>query len=76
MAELGKTFLGIGLILMLLGAVLLVSSRLGLPIGRLPGDLQWRSRSGHTQVYFPLATSIIVSLVLTLILWLLRGFRR
>ncbi|MGC2208550.1 MAG: DUF2905 domain-containing protein [Candidatus Korobacteraceae bacterium] len=76
MAELGKTFLGIGLILMLLGAVLLLSSRLGLPIGRLPGDLQWRSRSGHTQVYFPLATSIIVSLVLTLILWLLRSFRR
>ncbi len=76
MAELGKTFLGIGLILMLLGAVLLVSSRLGLPFGRLPGDLQWRSRSGHTQVYFPLATSIILSLVLTLILWLLRSFRR
>jgi uncharacterized protein HemY len=76
MAELGKTFLGIGLILMFLGAVLLVSSRLGLPFGRLPGDLQWRSRSGHTQVYFPLATSIILSLVLTLILWLLRSFRR
>jgi len=76
MAELGKTFLGIGLILVALGAVLLLSSRLGLPFGRLPGDLQWRSRSGHTQVYFPLATSIILSLVLTLILWLLRGFRR
>ena len=76
MAELGKTFLGIGLILMILGAVLLVSSRLGLPIGRLPGDLHWRSRSGDTQVYFPLATSIILSLVLTLILWLLRSFRR
>jgi hypothetical protein len=76
MAELGKTFLGIGLILMILGAVLLLSSRLGLPFGRLPGDLQWRSRSGNTQVYFPLATSIILSLVLTLILWLLRGFRK
>jgi len=76
MAELGKTFLGIGLILMILGAVLLLSSRLGLPFGRLPGDLQWRSRSGNTQVYFPLATSIILSLVLTLILWLLRSFRR
>jgi hypothetical protein len=76
MAELGKTFLGIGLILMILGAVLLLSSRLGLPIGRLPGDLHWRSRSGHTQIYFPLATSILLSIVLTLILWLLRSFRR
>jgi hypothetical protein len=76
MAELGKTFLGIGLILMILGAVLLLSSRLGLPLGRLPGDLQWRSRSGNTQVYFPLATSILLSILLSLILWLLRGFRR
>jgi hypothetical protein len=76
MAELGKTFLGIGLIFIALGAVLLLSSRLGLPVGRLPGDLHWRSRSGNTQVYFPLATSIILSLILTLILWLLRSFRR
>jgi hypothetical protein len=76
MAELGKTFLGIGLILVALGAVLLLSARLGLPFGRLPGDLHWRSRSGHTQVYFPLATSILLSIFLSLILWLLRSFRK
>jgi Protein of unknown function (DUF2905) len=76
MAELGKTFLGIGLILIALGAVLLLSSRLGLPFGRLPGDLHWRSRSGQTKVYFPLATSILLSVLLSLILWLLRSFKR
>jgi hypothetical protein len=76
MAELGKTFLGLGLILVALGAVLMLSSRLGLPFGRLPGDLHWRSRSGNTQVYFPLATSIILSVLFTLVLWLLRTFRR
>jgi Protein of unknown function (DUF2905) len=76
MAELGKTFLGLGLILVALGALLLFSSRLGLPFGRLPGDLHWRSRSGNTQVYFPLATCILLSLALTLILWLLRLFKR
>jgi DUF2905 family protein len=76
MAELGKTFLGIGLILIALGAVLLLSSRLGLPLGRLPGDLHWRSRGGNTQVYFPLATSILLSVILSLILWLLRSFKR
>jgi hypothetical protein len=76
MAELGKTFLGIGLILVALGAVMLIASRLGLPFGRLPGDLHWRSRSGNTQVYFPLATSILLNIFLTLILWLLRSFRR
>jgi len=76
MAELGKTLLGLGLLLIVVGAVILFAARLGLPFGRLPGDLHWRSRSGHTQVYFPLATSILLSVVLSLILWLLRSFRR
>ena len=72
----GKILLGLGLLLVVLGAVLLLGSRLGLPIGRLPGDLHWRSRSGNTQVYFPIATSILLSVLLSLILWLLRSFRR
>lgn len=76
MAELGKTFLGLGLVLVVLGAAMLLGARFGLPLGRLPGDLQWRSRSGHTQVYFPLATSILLSIFLSLILWLLRSFRK
>ena len=59
-----------------LGSAMLVASRLGLPLGRLPGDLHWRSRSGNTQVYFPFATSILLSILLSLILWLLRGFRK
>jgi len=76
MAEMGKILLGLGLLLVVLGAVLLLGSRFGLPIGRLPGDLRWRSRSGNTQIYFPIVTSILVSILLTLILWLLRNFRR
>ena len=76
MAELGKTFLGIGLILVALGAVLLLSARLGLAFGRLPGDLHWRSRSGNTQLYFPLATCILLSIFFSLILWLLHSFRK
>jgi hypothetical protein len=76
MAELGKTFLTLGIILTALGAAMLLGSRLGLPFGRLPGDLHWRSRSGSTQVYFPLATSILLSIFFSLILWLLRSFRR
>ena len=58
------------------GAALLLASRFGLPFGKLPGDLHWRSRSGDTQVYFPLATSLILSVLFSLILWLLRSFRR
>ena len=76
MAEMGKVLLGLGLLLVALGAVLLLGSRLGLPIGRLPGDLHWRSRSGNTQFYFPIATSILLSVLLSLILWLIAKFRR
>jgi len=76
MAELGKTVLTLGVILVAFGAAMLFGSRLGLPFGRLPGDLHWRSRGGNTQVYFPLATSILLSIFFSLILWLLRSFRR
>lgn len=76
MAELGKTFLGLGLLLIVIGGVLLLGSRIGVPFGRLPGDLHWRSRSGNTQVYFPFATSILLSILLSLIFWLLRSIRK
>ncbi len=76
MTELGKTLVGLGLLLIALGGALLLASRFGLPFGRLPGDLHWRSRGGNTQVYFPLATCIVLSLLFSLVLWLLRGFRR
>jgi hypothetical protein len=76
MAAFGKILLGMGLFLVVLGALLIAASRFGLPIGRLPGDFHWRSRSGHTQVYFPFATSILLSILLTLILWFLGSFRR
>ena len=76
MSELGKTFLTIGLVLTGLGVAMLLTGRIGLPLGRLPGDLHWRSRSGQTQVYFPLATSLILSVVLSLVMWLLHGWRR
>ncbi len=76
MAELAKTFVGLGLLLLVLGGVILLASRFGLPFGRLPGDLHWRSRSGNTQVYFPFATSIVLSILLSLILWLLRSWKR
>ena len=62
--QLGRALIGLGLLLALVGAVLLVGGRLGL--GRLPGDLVLR-RQGFT-FYAPLATSIVVSLLLTLLL--------
>ncbi len=60
----GKTMLTIGLLLVFLGGLMVLFSKLGL--GRLPGDIYMKR--GNMTFYFPLATSIIVSLILTLIL--------
>jgi hypothetical protein len=49
-------------------------NRLHLPLGRLPGDLQWHGR--NWSVSFPLATSILLSVLLTLLLWIFGRFRR
>lgn len=38
----------------------------------LPGDISWQNESGNVRVYFPVTTSIVVSIVLTLLMWLFR----
>ncbi|WP_348261616.1 DUF2905 domain-containing protein [Telmatobacter sp. DSM 110680] len=74
MADLGKILLGLGLLLVVLGSVLLLASRFGWPLGRLPGDMAWRGK--NVSVFFPLGTSILISVVLTLLLYLISRFRR
>ena len=73
MAELGKLLLILGGIIVVIGAVLLLAGRFHLPIGRLPGDIVVRGK--NTVFYFPLATSILISIVLSLILWFLNRGR-
>jgi hypothetical protein len=55
-----------GVILILLGGGFYLASRLGLPLGRLPGDIHIEGKNGS--FYFPIVTSIILSLVLTVVL--------
>lgn len=74
MTELGKVLLAIGVGIALLGAVLLIAGRVGLPLGRLPGDVAYRGK--HVGVFFPLGTSILISVVLSLLLYLLSRFHR
>jgi len=69
MADLGKLLLLLGGIIVGIGALLLVAGRFHLPVGRLPGDIVYRGK--NTTFYFPLATSIVLSIVISLILWLL-----
>ncbi len=74
MHDLGRILIFLGLLLVFAGAVVLALNRLHLPLGRLPGDLNWRGRGWS--VSFPLATSILVSIVLSLLLWAVSRFRR
>lgn len=68
MTELGKMLLFFGVVLVAIGLVLLLLGRTNLPIGRLPGDILYRGK--HTTFYFPLATSVLLSVVLSLVLYL------
>ena len=71
--DLGKLLLVMGAVLFLAGGVFLLLGRTHLPLGRLPGDMTYRGK--HTTVFFPLTTSILLSLFLTLVLYLIGRFR-
>lgn len=74
MSALGRVLIGLGLVLVVCGAVILLAGKAGLALGRLPGDMTWRGR--HTTVYLPLGTSLLISVVLSLLFWLLSRWRR
>ncbi len=74
MSEVGKMMVGLGLLLVLLGALVMLAARFGMPLGRLPGDFSYRGKS--VSFYFPLGTSILISIELSAILYLISRFRR
>ena len=74
MIQLGKALLGVGLLLAVIGAVLMLAGRVGLPLGRMPGDMAYRGK--NVSVYFPLGTSILISIVLSILFYLFSHFRR
>src|SRR5258708_8219597 len=74
MPDLGRTLIFLGLLLVVVGVVILGLNRLNLPLGRLPGDFNWRGRGWS--VSFPLATSILISVLLSVLLLALSRLRR
>jgi Protein of unknown function (DUF2905) len=74
MAELGKLLILLGTILITAGALVFFLGKNLLPLGRLPGDLVFRGK--NTTFYFPLTTSIVLSLLLSLFWYLVGRFRR
>ena len=75
MENLGRYLMIGGVILILIGGAVYLTARMGLPLGRLPGDIRIEGENGT--FYFPLASSILVSVILTLIInVILRAFRK
>jgi hypothetical protein len=74
MNDLGKGLIAIGVLFVLAGGALLLASRMGLPLGRLPGDISYRGK--NFTFFAPLGTSILVSVLLSAIFYLFSRFRR
>jgi hypothetical protein len=72
--DLGKTLVLVGALIAAAGVVLMLLGKTSLPLGRLPGDIVYRGK--NTTFYFPLATSILVSVVLSAVLYVLGRIRR
>jgi DUF2905 family protein len=65
----GRVFIAIGIVLVVLGLLLTFGERLPVRLGRLPGDIVIRGK--NTTFYFPLATSLLLSVLLSFVIWLL-----
>jgi hypothetical protein len=74
MSDLGRMLVFVGAIVAIIGVVLIIVGRGHLPIGRLPGDIVYRGK--NTVFYLPLATSIILSILLSLVLYVIGRFSR
>ena len=72
--ELGRALLILGAIIAVVGALIYFGARLPFRLGRLPGDIIHRGE--HTTFYFPIVSCLVISVVLSLILWLFSHLRR
>jgi hypothetical protein len=72
--DLGKLLVFLGGTVVLAGLVLILLGRTNLPMGRLPGDIVYRGK--NTTFYFPLATSIVLSVVLSVLIYLLGRMKK
>ena len=74
MVEMGRLLVAFGIALVMIGGIVLLLGRTGLPLGKLPGDIIYRGK--NSTFYFPLATSIVLSVLLSVVLFLVGRFRR
>jgi hypothetical protein len=72
--EAGKVLIVMGIVLAGLGALLAFVGKLPFRLGRLPGDIVYQGRNGS--LYFPVVTCILLSVILSLLMWVVNHFRR
>lgn len=68
MNGIGRTLIAIGAVLVIAGLLIALGARLPFRLGRLPGDFVYKGR--HSVFYFPLMTCLVLSLVLSFVMWL------
>jgi hypothetical protein len=73
-SDLGKLLILLGGMIVLLGLGLVLAGRANFPIGRLPGDFVYRGK--NTTFYFPLGTSIAISVILSVLVYVVGRMRR
>jgi hypothetical protein len=73
-ADLGKVLVFLGAAIVVVGLVFVLIGRTNLPLGRLPGDIVYRGK--NTIFYFPLATSIVISIVLSVLMYVFGKLRK
>ena len=74
MNDLGKLLVLAGAIAIVAGLALILLGRANVPLGRLPGDIVYRGK--NSTFYFPLATSILLSVVLSVVMYLIGRLRK
>jgi hypothetical protein len=73
MGQIGRSLIVVGAALLLIGVVLTLGERLPFRLGRLPGDIEIKGKSGA--FYFPVVTCLVVSAVLSFVSWVLGRLR-
>jgi hypothetical protein len=66
----GRALIGLGLIILALGVILTIGEKFPIRLGRLPGDIVIRGK--NSAFYFPLATCLLLSVILSVVMWLFR----
>ncbi|MGA2236446.1 MAG: DUF2905 domain-containing protein [Terriglobales bacterium] len=74
MGEMGRILVILGVALVVIGGIVMLLGRAGLPLGRLPGDIVYHGK--NMTFYFPLASCILISIVLSIVLFLIGRLKR